>query len=98
MLKLLDVVSFESEIYLYFDILLLQTTIFPSVSPDIIPPSSLYPREVTGLLCYLYTLEHIFPFQYPTTPFPIPVITASFANAIQKLAVRGAFPKIPFLS
>lgn len=79
----MEVVNFDNINSLYLERSRFHNTIFPSVSPDIIPPFCLSLKDVTGLLCYLNTLEHVLPFQYPKTPLPIPVITASGTKAIQ---------------
>ena len=71
---------------------------FPSESPEIIPPSLLWHNAETGFECYLNTLEHEFPFHSNNKPLLIDVITELPNKAIDMLGFKGAFPKIPFFN
>lgn len=52
-LKLFEAAILGKEIYLYFDKLALQRIIVPMLSPLMAPPSDLYVKAVTGLVCSL---------------------------------------------
>ena len=55
--------TFGNDISLYFDMFALHKMIFPRISPEIIPPSTLSHNAPTAFVCSLYTLEQKCPFQ-----------------------------------